>query len=288
MIFETNYKNRPAVAISNDILAAVFLPFDGAKMASLKTADGIEMLEQAKGKEYKRLFIDTDYAAAECSGFDDMFPTIDPCVIGNFEYPDHGEACRIEHKYAVAENSISFEAQIKSVNAEIHKKIYTFGDVLNIDYVIKNRNPFDLPYIWAGHMMFSGEKGAYVTENFPEGIQKTVMFGKAPEEMNILGEYSPAGESYKYYYNDENNALECGIVYPEWKKQLMLSFDGKAVKYLGIWMNSGSFKKMYNIALEPCTAPFDSPVNALRDGKSSVIPPKGSVSFTVKLKIKNI
>ena len=43
----TFYKDRPAIAITNGILTATFLPLDGAKLVSLKDANGNEYLAQA-------------------------------------------------------------------------------------------------------------------------------------------------------------------------------------------------------------------------------------------------
>lgn len=42
----------------------------------------------------------------------------------------------------------------------------------------------------------------------------------------------------------------------------MLSYNDKAMPYLGIWMNNGKFKGMYDVVIEPCSATYDSPVKA--------------------------
>ncbi len=76
MIKKTIYKDREAITLECSSFSAVFLPSDGAKMASFKTEDGIELLAQAKGEEYRRLFLDSDYVKSECSAFDDMFPPL--------------------------------------------------------------------------------------------------------------------------------------------------------------------------------------------------------------------
>lgn len=292
MIFKTNYKDRPAIGISGKTLTALFLPEDGAKLASLKTSEGVELLEQAPGKEYSRLTIDGSYVASECSGFDDMFPTIDECEMreGQF-YPDHGEVCRKPHECSICNDAVSFICYSESANAIFSKKIYIGDSALYIKYCIQNLNTYTLPYIWAGHMMFAGRRGSYVFTNYPDTAEKRIMFGNPPDidTMNVLGEFKPynenipAGGSYKYYYTEPKAPILCGIHYGNSDETVTVSFTGDTVRCLGIWINNGGFKGMYNIALEPCTAPYDSPVNAIASGNASFIPPESSVEFIMKI-----
>ena len=65
----------------------------------------------------------------------------------------------------------------------------------------------------------------------------------------------------------------------------MFKYDAALVPYLGIWMNNGEFKGMYNVALEPCTAPYDSPKNAQKAGICSEIPARGKVEFELIIKL---
>ena len=79
MIYECSYKERPAIAVESGSLIATFLPEDGGKMASLCVRNkGKELLTVRQDKHYKVLTYDGDYVSLECSGFDDMFPTVDP------------------------------------------------------------------------------------------------------------------------------------------------------------------------------------------------------------------
>ena len=52
VIKRTTYKDRDAISIECKHFSAIFLPLDGAKMASFKTPDGMELLAQADGEEY--------------------------------------------------------------------------------------------------------------------------------------------------------------------------------------------------------------------------------------------
>ena len=71
MIFETFYKDRPAIKVCSDNVEALFLPYDGAKCASIKI-NGTEFLAQKSGEKYLRIGLDTSYVKSECSAFDDV------------------------------------------------------------------------------------------------------------------------------------------------------------------------------------------------------------------------
>lgn len=283
MIYETTYKDRFAITVEGKELTAVFLPKDGGKLASLKTLTGIELLEQAKGDHYLPLTIDGSYIDAECSAFDDMFPTIDPCTMAKHDYPDHGEVCRREHKWEIKNGILRLSCMVKSVNAEFTKEITGDEAGISIRYIIRNLSTKPLPYIWAGHMMFAGKPGAVVFSNAPEGSRKQVMFGNMPDTPEKIRPFTPNGESYKYYITEPFTPLVCGIRYSN-GATITVSFDENMVRWLGVWMNNGSFKGMYNLALEPCTAPYDSPKNAENKNAGSVIPGEGSIRFTMHLR----
>ena len=101
-VYESRYKDQPAITIESEKIVAQFLPGIGAKLASLvyKPA-GLELLVQRPNEEYLLAPYDGDYVAqGECSGFDEMFPSIDKCFYEGYPWrgtpiPDHGEVWSI-------------------------------------------------------------------------------------------------------------------------------------------------------------------------------------------------
>ena len=289
MIQSYIYKDRPAIAVGCDKFSALFLPKDGAKLASFRTKSGDELLAQAKCDKYRRLGLETCYVESECSAFDDMFPTIDPCEINGLQYLDHGEVCRREHQVETDGNQVTFICALENLNITYKKTAFAKDGALYIKYNIENHNHFDFPYVWAGHIMFKGEKGAYIMSDFEENAEKRIMFGKplSMKTAHILENYGENKE-YKYYYTKESTPFKCSIVYPESKKQISVAFDNDIVKYLGVWMNPGDLNGMYNLALEPCTALYDNPLNAEKANASSYIGAGDTVEFVLKMKYKEV
>ena len=60
-------------------------------------------------------------------------------------------------------------------------------------------------------------------------------------------------------------------------------FDNDTVKYLGLWFNPGDLNGMYNLAIEPCSAPYDTPLKANAAQKGSFIEANSSVRFSLKI-----
>ncbi|MBQ9940914.1 MAG: hypothetical protein IJO74_05185 [Clostridia bacterium] len=286
MIKRTTYKDRDAISIECKHFSAIFLPLDGAKMASFKTENGTEIFAQAPGQKYKRLFLDSDYVQSECSAFDDMFPTIDPCTINGFEYLDHGEACRREHNIEVKDDKVYFTCFLPSLNITYRKIAYIENDALLIKYIIENHNDIRFPYIWAAHIMLRGETGAYAVSNFPKDSEIKVVNGNPTGDVHFLPDVG--NKNYKFYYTDTMSPLKCGVVYPKSKIEVDVEFDNDVIKYFGVWVNPGDLNKMYNIAIEPCSAPYDSPINAERENVCSYLMPKEMVEFTLKMSYKNL
>ncbi len=284
MISKDFYKDRPAVKLSDDKAEFLFLPKDGAKLVSFKTKEGKELFVHTPSEYYKRLFLDSEYIDCECSAFDDMFPTIDPCSINGIDYLDHGEVCRREHTCMIEGNAVKFKCYLSKLNITYSKMASIENGTLSIRYKIENHNDFEFPYLWAAHMMFIAEEGAKVESVFADNNDIRVMFGEPPAQ-DAINEYHMQGEkkSYKYYHNQAKSPMKCGIIYPESKLKVSVEFEGNIVKYFGVWMNIGYLKGLYNIALEPCTALYDDPVNAKNGNAESVLKAGETIEFTMKI-----
>lgn len=281
MIKRTTYKDRPAFCVEGEHLTAVFLPEDGGKMASL--TDGCrEFLAQAPGECYKRLLPDGEYVPSECSGFDDMFPTIDPYIpeAGIYRgkiYPDHGEVCRYPMTVKQMEHALEFSFDSKLFAVRFSKRICCEDGGIAIHYAIENRGEEVFPYIWAAHCMLQAQADAQILFPYDSDAPIRTMFGKQLSRMKTEP-CTPDGESYKYYFTESIPEGWCGYRYGD-GKTLLLQYPKEIVRYLGVWINNGSFKSMYNIALEPCTAPYDKPDAAMAQGYCSVLQPGENLQF---------
>lgn len=294
-MYKSNYKDRPAIVVDSGLLVATILPEDGAKIVSLRVKESRkELLAVKKEEKYKVLTYAGDYVSSECSGFDDMFPTVDPYtpeegVYQGITYPDHGETCRIAYEICPCGEGVILRAESRLFPISYEKKLLPSKDGgIDIAYCISNYGETEFPYVWAGHIMLQGEDGAKVIVPFTEDTVTEMMFAEGENAVLELSKihltgYKPGiGTTYKFYYLEPMREGRFGISYAD-GSQLLFETDESKLPYLGVWLNNGKFQDLYSIALEPCTVPFDAPDRAESRGYRSVIPAKDKLEFEIHI-----
>lgn len=299
MICKGTYKDRPAVIAECGCLTAVFLPEDGGKMASLRVRDsGKELLAVKPDPLYKVLTYDGTYIDSECSGFDDMFPTVDPYTpdegtYAGITYPDHGECCRLSYEADITESCVTLKAVSRCFPITYEKTVTPTEDGgMDITYTVRNGGDVPFHHLWAGHIMLQGEDGIRVFTPFAADTPTEMMFATAGTDEAALPKdrlmgYEPGiGAAYKFYYLSPLPEGRFGLLYPTGSR-LTFTLDEQKLPYLGLWFNNGEFQDLYSITPEPCTVPFDAPDRAAKRGYTSVIPAKESFSFTLHIAWEN-
>lgn len=307
LITEARYKDIFAVKVETEALTALFLPYNGGKLASLTDrADGSELLETAKGEKYLPLDRDGSFVDSECSAFDDMFPTVDPYTPNTGSragkpYPDHGEISRSRLNYSIGGGSLTMTYESKELFYRYTKTIAGGENgSLRITCRIDNLADDGFEFLWAGHCMIAAEEGGRVITPYAEGTPAEIMFddferyGKkgdivaAVSKMLVSQPFSPSGDAYKIYFNAPIPEGWLKYVNPRTKRALVFEYDREKLPYIGLWMNNGHFKGMYSVAPELANIGYDSPDKAAAHGQKAVIAPHGSFDFTIKLRTEPI
>ncbi len=297
-VVRDTYKDRPAVRVSTSTLSALFLPEDGGKLVSVTAqSDGFEFLCQNPAPTYARLAYDGSYVKSECASWDDMFPTIDPYTpaSGEYEgvtYPDHGEVCRLPMDTTVTEDSLILSCASRVFSVMYAKAVTADADgALCISYVIENNGREDFPYIWAAHCMLKGSDDLVIRTPYAADAPVVYMFGPDGRETlprdRLVG-YAPGqGAAYKFYYTEPTTGGFIGGEYTASGHRFEMDYrgDAAAIPYIGVWLNNGSFRDYYNIALECASAPYDAPDRAMEKGCCSVLAAGEVLRFTVRVRV---
>lgn len=299
MITRTSYKDRDAVVVESDALRMTLLPGDGAKMASLiDRRTERELLLTRDTETYRVLTEQGSYVDSECSAFDDMFPTIDPYTpatgaCAGVTYPDHGEACRLPYEVSVSEDRVVLSAHSHLFPIHCQKTVAPTPDgAIAIDYAIANEGSEPFDFIWAGHVMLKGEDGMRLLSPFEESDPIEMVFlteGYDPDTLprdRLTGFAPHTGAAYKFYYTDRMREGFFGVRYTD-GRELFFRFDEQKLPYFGVWINNGEFQGIYNLAPEPCTAPFDAPDKASQKGYCSQIPANSVFRFRLTLSLRD-
>lgn len=293
------YKSRPALRVETATLTALFLPEDGGKLVSVTSnRDGFEFLCQNPSPDYARLAYDGSYVDSECSSWDDMFPTIDPYTPASGEYagityPDHGEVCRLPMTITTEGDSVVLSCISRLFAVDFEKKITPEADgALALTYTIRNRGREDFPYVWAAHCMMQGADDLRVESPYPADAPAAYIFGPEGRETfprdRLMGYGAGTGAAYKLYYTEPTDGGFLRAVYTESGHAFEMDYrdSAAAIPYVGLWINNGSFKGYYNIALECASAPYDAPHKAMERGYCSAIPAGESLTFTLRVRVE--
>jgi hypothetical protein len=307
----STYKDQKAITLETDILQATFLPERGAKLASLIFKPrNRELLVQRPNPIYAVQPFDGDYVAAECSGLDDMFPTIDTCYYDRYPWQgtkmaDHGEVWSLPWETRLENNAIHFAVNGIRFPYRLEKTVsFASENIMRWNYRLTNLSAFDFDYLWAAHPMFNLEQGAELV--LPEGINRIVgTFSLPPGHLTYGDEFNypidsmsdgvdkdfrqlelkSTGLAYKYFIKGKMPAGWCGVKYHHSDFSLYMSFPVAQVPYLGILPNAGGWQDLYNIFLEPCTAPFDRPDAARYRGQGSTLQGNSQVRWQLNITV---
>jgi hypothetical protein len=302
IITDALYKDVSAVRVETEKLTALFLPELGGKLTSLKcTSSEREFLEQDKGKTYKKLSYAGDYTAAECSAFDDMFPTIDRCYYDRFpwqgvELPDHGEVCGLEWKYRVENGVLGLWTYSPRFGYRFEKTVSEENGGIRIDYKVTNNTQFEFDCLYAAHCMIAAEEeGRILLPGVEDGEKGMLVFSSAPQRGSYgspvvwrsagpgMG-ISPGGkqkpETYKFFFDRSVTRGECAYRYSD-GTIIRMTYSAGKLPWLCLWLNWGGFHGMFSAAFEICSGTFDRPDIARLHGQNGVLPPYGEFGWSI-------
>jgi hypothetical protein len=295
MIYASRYKDQPAVTLESAALRAQFLPTIGGKLCSLVYApQEFDVLVHRSGEHYRLQPYAGVYVDGECSGLDDMFPTIDVYHCEQFPWhgtqlPDHGEVWSLPWETTIDGDCLRMSVHGVRLPYRLSKTV-SFADdhTLRLEYVLENLSPFGFDYVWAAHPMFVMDEDSRVL--LPAGVERIVnafssdgslgRYGDAFDwplattpggAVRDLSRVAPpsAARSAKFYVKGALPEGWCALTWPSRGLQLTMRFPVEEIPYLGILPNENGFHDHYNMFLEPASASFDRPDVARLRGEAS-------------------
>ena len=290
------YKDKESITLSSRSLSATVIPSPGGKIASLvDLASGYEHMVQRSGPAYRDQPYDGVYTDGECSGFDDMFPTIDECHYElppwkGARLPDHGEVWSLPWEHQVEGDTLVMRVRGVRLPYLLEKRLSIPSEnTLRIDYVLTNDTPSDMHFLWAAHVMANIEEGSRILlpsccTTAMTALSKSGRMGRYGDTVSWpeftgpdgtrhrgdAGRAASVADMEKYYFRDPLDEGWCAVRSPG-GRLLALSFPVSTVPYLGILLNEHAWDDRYNIFLEPCTASFDRIDAARLRGQSSAV-----------------
>lgn len=313
-IYRSNYKDQSAINIESNLIKAQFLTHIGSKMCSfIYKPINLDLLVHRNSKKYKIEKYDGNYLDGECSGFDEMFPSVSECYYESFPWqgiriPDHGELWSVPWEYEVKDDKLIMAVYGIRFPYRMKKTIHFIEDnILSIRYELINLSNFNFEFIWAAHPMFIVEEGSEIL--LPDEVEKVLTsfsysgrIGKYGDEHNWPSFKSKKGkeerlnvvrsdsvkDTEKYFIKGKMPKGWCALKYNKSNIILILSFPNNIVSYLSVLPNEGGWNNLYNIFIEPCTSSFDRlDVAKLRNEYCSV-KPRSKINWYLNLTISEV
>jgi hypothetical protein len=309
MITHSNYKNKTSILLESKKLRAEFLPNPGGKLASLINKEtGYEFFVQRDSKTYRDQPFDGVFVDGECSGYDDMFPTIDICNYENepwtgVKMADHGEVWSLPWDYKTDNNSLHMSVNGVRFPYRLEKNVSLINEsTVRSEYTLTNNSSSEFEFLWAGHMMINLQEGTKVI--VPDDCKQMItILTNGNRKYGDINNWpylkDKDGNSFrtdisrpkevkgfeKYYFNNKLKNGWCELKYPDNKNKLKISFPVETVPYLGLLMNEDGWDNLYNIIVEPCTICYDRPDVAKKYGQISKVKPLGIYSWYTEIMI---
>jgi galactose mutarotase-like enzyme len=309
-----------AVALTNDAIRLVVLPELGGKILSLTSrATGCNWLWRNPFLPLQRPPADvSSYGAYDFGGWDEVFPTVDPCRVLNSTWSarpvtDHGELwCR---PWRILKTECARDESAKLVMGVEDPDLPCYFErtltlpaghsTLTADYRLDNRSAAPMPFIWAAHVLLAIEPGDFV--RLPSGthVTPTNSVGVTPlidsfiwptatlaDTNRIDFSRIPAADAaYGAKLFAEN--LQLGWVEVEHTKsseRLQFAFDPATIPHIGMWMNFAAWSgadtpPYFNVGIEPTSCNSDNLERAFLCGNAPVLKPGHTLRWKLSVQL---
>ena len=304
MIEIGTYFNQKSYILDSNIMR-VELISSGARMVSLlDKSKGQERLLQSKAGSFVPRVYGSLMPECDPCGFDEMFPTIDPCCCEHSPWkgipmPDHGEVWPLDWSVQEEKDALIMSTHGVRFPYVLSKKLEFVADhILRISYRLENKSAFRFWYLWAAHPMLNISYGTkmllpYECKSVYEivgersygdvvPIDEIKGIERSKNELAYTFRKDEKGGQEKYYVKERLKNGFAAFCYPD-GGMLAFGFDTIKTPYLA-WCLNKNEDDLWNI-IEPATAPYDRVDIADRYGLIEPLEAYGLMDWHLDIKV---
>ena len=300
-----DYKGLKTVTVENEAVSISIVPQLGSKIVSLKLKTVNTEYVFQKVSPLNLEPYDGNYTQGEMCGFDDMFPTIDTGYYDRFPWkgvlmPDHGEVWPLTWTTELSHDSAVFSVHGIRFPYRLSKKISVEDNSVLVQYKVQNKTSYDMDYLWCGHFMLAAETGSKfdIYDNDTEMIttySKSGSIGSYGDSFRFPFVTLPDGSEYdvsilrdssyqdfqKFYFKHPLRTGRIALLHPNGRK-IEVSFDPTKTPFAALLQSENGDYNVQCAFIEPCTAPFDSPLAARLRNLQSVLKGDSTTEWYIK------
>ena len=296
-IATTTYQNWNSVILESAFVRVQLIPELGAKIVTLQNKQtGKEWLVDAGRRQLMSRPYGYSFGDADMSGWDECFPTIDPCVAlgyGEGVLPDHGEVWSLPWEVDLFDHSIC--CQVKGMaRPYVFKRTISFVDdhTLRLDYEVRNTGSDAMSFLWVPHPQFIVNEPTRIM--LPSNVEELRCVYGAKEhsagisydwkELSIIDERQ-SGDGSKFYYEGIQHEGWCGLIGEHSGDYLKMEYDSSKTPYFGLWIDRGIGNDRNVITLEPSIGYYDRLDRAIANGTAQAVLPNQSWQWSLLLRL---
>jgi len=270
-----------------------YIPDDGARIAALRYA-GHDLLSTppVSFRSPERFY--GEYETRPVYGYDDCFPTVDPCLSpgGEYQYRDHGELCWQQWITEAVDNCMICSTDCFHPRVSFKRILKFEGNSLTWKFEVTSFSDERSVFLHVMHAMMPLKKitGIEIPECrniFDETNNKETGLKSSAEVGEYLLAFRPG--SFKMLLLKE---IADGFLKLQFSNgvKLEIRFDHILFPTLGIWWNNGGYPEGGQLRIECAFEPIPGTCSDLsksyRDGVNLSIAPGEKLSWVVIWTIK--
>jgi galactose mutarotase-like enzyme len=253
-------------------------PDHGAKVASLRALDRQWLVPGQRWTS--RPNSTSRFVDVAVSGWDEMIPTIDSCVVNGCEMADHGDAWRYPWiggddadtdgtaSSLEAPNQLSLRFTSHRGDYELARTISCDEQRVRLDYALTARSPISV--LWAAHPLFMAHRDSRIV--VPAEVDEVLDISVPEAPMTVRWSAATSAvdsvpqHAYRKYVVPQLQRLSWAAIVHDDDSWLRLRWPSDLVPHLGLYLEQQAFSPMACIAIEPMTGWYDSLAQAIENG----------------------
>lgn len=270
MNFPADPDGIQTIKLENEWIRASVLPDIGAKIFDMVLKSNNCNFLWHNSKIAPRWFpVDAIFDDHWCGGWDDGFPTCDPCEFRGKRYPGLGELRSLQWEFTQPDRmrvELWTTGPISPIEARKVVRLSPRAPVLSVRFEVKNLGQVPLDFMWGTHpairpfgrnlkLLIPAQSGVVVEgphgPNYGPGHRfQWPMLGD--EDVSRIGA-ADAG-SYSGIGVMDLDAGWYGIEDLDTGKGIVVAFPKDLCPYLWLWLNYGGYLGYHHVIVEPWTS----------------------------------
>jgi hypothetical protein len=232
------------------------------------------------------------YETRPVYGYDDCFPTVDPCDANGWSVPDHGELCWLPWQATAGDDYIRFRCQSEKLPAAFERCMNLTASAVTWQFQVTNSGDRGLSFVHVMHALMPLRE--VVGMRFPrfsavvdETCERNLEIS-SPEELEEHLFALEGGKACMLLLRD----IRPGAITITFRSgmRLEINFSNQLFPTLGIWWNNDGYPddegcQRAECAFEPIPGKWSSLAASIRDGTAREAPAHGSVKWAIDWKV---